>query len=281
MAQKAAELQLPFTLSFCVGATWDFTQLTDEAVTEVVKNSVSVDADFYWDFHVPGDLTQGSPQQPAGADLFDALIDKRQLITSISHRFRAVVLEENGGTHSIARVLGHVRTSNVLQKLGDFILIDSSANCLQALGHNDNQWDQGQVFYLPNMTWFSPYGWSQTMITNTYQPFTIELENSSTWNSTLDIIGVMSEKRDVVNIRVANFGANSVETTFVINGAIAANKQVTVQQLAGPLAGVNPPGAPNAFSPQNSTIQLSSMSPVVFSMDLVSYSFTTFSIELQ
>ena len=42
--------------------------------------------------------------------------------------------------------------------------MDTGANALQALGRNDNGWDQGQLFYLPNATWLSPYGWAQRMI---------------------------------------------------------------------------------------------------------------------
>jgi len=280
MAQKAKELQLPFNLSFCIGATWDFTQLTDDLVSQVVKNAVTVDADFYWDFHVPGDLTPGSAQQPAGEQLTAALEEKRALINGISPRFQAVVLEENGGTHSIARALGHARTSNRLQRLGGFIFIDTGANCIQALGRNDNSWDQGQVFYLPNMTWLSPYGWSQVMISSTYQPYTIQLEDNSSWNDTLDVVGVISEAKDIISVRVANFGQNNVNTSFTINGVTASSKTVAVLQMAGPLDGVNPPSAPSQYSPQKSTLQLENTSPVVFNINIVAYSFSTFTINL-
>jgi len=81
MAGRAKSLGLGFGLSFVVGATWEFTGLTDNLVSPILKNSLAVDADFYWDFHIPGDLTfAGSPQQPAGQALTDALLAKKKIV---------------------------------------------------------------------------------------------------------------------------------------------------------------------------------------------------------
>ena len=75
-----------------------------------------------------------------------------------------MVLEENGGLHSVQRALGHARRSNRLQCLGDFIRADTPANGLQVLGRNDNRWDQGQLFISQDTTYLAPCGVAQTML---------------------------------------------------------------------------------------------------------------------
>ena len=43
------------------------------------------------------------------------------------------VLEENGGTHDMLRMLGHVTQNHALARLGDFVTVSTAATGLQAL----------------------------------------------------------------------------------------------------------------------------------------------------
>ena len=63
-------------------------------------------------------------------------------------KFRVVVLEKNCYTHTLRRALGHAHSINELQRLKHEIPIICSANCLQPYKQNDNNWDQGFVFFL-------------------------------------------------------------------------------------------------------------------------------------
>jgi len=266
-----------------VGATWDFTGLTDNLVSPILKNSLAVDADFYWDFHIPGDLTfAGSPQQPAGQALTDALIAKKSLFASINPRFKGVVLEENGGTHGINRAIGRFRNSNRLQRLGDFILVDTPANCLQALGRNDNDWDQGQVFYLPNMVWLAPHDWSQVMLSTTLQPNVLVQDDDKSWNNTIDVIAVVDDAFSTVVIRVVNFGGANFDVSFIVEEVKLASQNVAAVQMKGPVDGVNTPANPTQYVPVSSFVALPTPvgSVPTLNVTLPAYSITTYTIKI-
>ena len=81
----------------------------------------------YFDFHIGGDSLDVSGD-------WQLLNSVKNYLASVGSKVRGVVLEENGGLHSVQRALGHARRSNRLQCLGDFILADTPANGLQVLG---------------------------------------------------------------------------------------------------------------------------------------------------
>jgi len=283
MTARAKSLGLGFGLSFVVGGTWDWTKLTDDLVTPVLNNSLAVDADFYWDFHIPGDLTfSGSAQGPAGQALTDALIAKKKLFASINPRFKGAVLEENGGTHGINRAIGRFRNSNRLQRQGDFILVDTPANCLQALGRNDNGWDQGQVFYLPNMVWFAPHGWSSVMISNALLPNVLVQDDDKAWNHTIDVIAVVDDTYSTVAIRAVNFGAANFDVSFIVQEVKLASQNVAAVQMKGPVDGVNTPANPTQYSPVSSFVTLTALvgSVPTLNVTLPAYSITTYTIKI-
>ena len=81
----------------------------------------------YFDFHIGGDSLDVTGD-------WQLLNSVKRYLASVGSKVRGVVLEENGGLHSVQRALGHARRSNRLQCLGDFILADTPANGLQVLG---------------------------------------------------------------------------------------------------------------------------------------------------
>ena len=86
-------------------------------------------SDWYFDFHIGGDSLD------VAGDWALLNVAKNYLAEHKS-KIRGVVLEENGGKHSLQRALGHARRSNRLHCLGDFMRADTPANGLQVLGHN-------------------------------------------------------------------------------------------------------------------------------------------------
>lgn len=146
MQAKAKELKLPFNLSFVVGGNgWvpkAFTPMM-EALAAGTPTGTDV-SDWYFDFHIGGDSLD------VGGD-WAVLNIAKQYLAEHESKIRGVCLEENGGLHGLQRALGHAARSNRLHCLGDFMRAETPANGLQVLGHNDNSWDQGQVFIMPNV----------------------------------------------------------------------------------------------------------------------------------
>ena len=147
MQAKAKKLALPFNLSLVVGGNgWKPAAFAPmmQALAPGTPTGTDV-SDWYFDFHIGGDSLS------VAGDWAYMNIAKDYLRAHGS-KIRAVVLEENGGRHDVQRALGHVRRSNRLHCLGDWMRADTPANGLQVLGHNDNSWDQGQVFIMQNMS---------------------------------------------------------------------------------------------------------------------------------
>ena len=131
-------------------------------------------SDWYFDFHIGGDSLS------VGGD-WETLTSCNAYLKSVGSKIRGVVLEENGGLHSIQRALGHARRSNRLHCLGDFMRADTPANGLQVLGRNDNSWDQGQLFITQNMTYLAPAGVAQVMLAGNYGSHTLAVDDNAAW----------------------------------------------------------------------------------------------------
>ncbi len=110
---------------------------------------------------------------------FQAVVD------AAGSQLRYVILEENGGDHGLLRGLGHATYSNMMHRLmalfrrqlitghADFGFLHGYANCLEAFQGMDVEqaFPQGQIFFLPNMTWAQPTYYVIQMVANSYQPY--------------------------------------------------------------------------------------------------------------
>merc|ERR1712232_1320739 len=103
-----------------------------------------------WDCHTGGD----SPSD--GNVTAAAMNELRSVLQENASLMRGAVLEENGDTHNMLRMLGHVTQTHALSRLGDFVVVNTVANGLQPLGRNSNGWDQGNIYFLPNSSWLAP-----------------------------------------------------------------------------------------------------------------------------
>ena len=109
------------------------------------------------------------------------------------------------------------------------------------------------MFVLPNMTWLSPLGFAQQMISASFQPNLVHVIAGS-WNSTLDILAVRSDDNATIVFRVVNMDVAAATSTIQVLGIQCAGRSsVQVSELYsddGNLAAVNPPSEPTKISPR-------------------------------
>ena len=276
MQGKAKQLKLPFNLSFVVGGNgWKPAAFNGvmEALAPGTPTGTDV-SDWYFDFHIGGDSLDVA-QDWAYMNV------ARNYLTAHKSKIRAVVLEENGGNHAIQRALGHARRSNRLHCLGDWMRADTPANGLQVLGHNDNSWDQGQVFISQNTSYLAPCGAAQIMLSKTYGESTVTVTMPSGLDQkTFDVAAVRSATN--VTVRVVNVAPTPVVTSVEFAGCSTLGSSASLMTLEGygPVAGrlqsQNFPGQPELVWPKPSTASLASKA---LSHSFSPYSFTTITVD--
>ena len=175
--------------------------------------------DWLWDFHINGQsrsLKYELHKQPrtarniTNAEYHQDLLDnftRWQIFfdePSSGGFFKCAVFEQNGGTHDMGRALGNARNSVTLQSLGNIVRMVTGANALQVshfltyqapvcstdpltiltalqlMGHNDNGWDQPQIMVNPNASILTPYGQSNRLLKETWQPTVVQSAASPT-----------------------------------------------------------------------------------------------------
>ena len=72
------------------------------------------------------------------------------------------------------------------------------------------------LFYLPNMTWPSPLGYTIQMISASTPPnggLLVHFADDLSWNDTLDVVAVRDTNATTVVVRVVNTVNNDLELT--------------------------------------------------------------------
>ena len=115
---------------------------------------------------------------------------------------RCVLLEENGASHGVRRMLSHAIVQNAVRRMGDFVLATCPANALEAYLHNDNGWNQGQVFFTPDKVWGMPPYHGQKLSSEHHQPFLVESVMTGRDSDLVDVTATRSAdgKRIVLHI---------------------------------------------------------------------------------
>ncbi len=201
-----------------------------------------------WDLHVGGDNF-------ADGDFAEKLfVQARQFIDEADphNEILFCILEENGSRHDVQRALSHAHIINTAERFGDELLIDCPANCLQPWLQNDNDWNQGQVFFTPSAVWGQPPFYAQQMIARNYLPVCIRAEFDS---DALDITATRSEDGGALALKVVNMTADPVPATVTFAGDGFAATSISVETLTGDLTAENTPDAPENITPVCSTIE--------------------------
>jgi hypothetical protein len=156
---------------------------------------------------------------------------------------RAAVLEENGGTHNMLRMLGHVTQNHAVSRLGEFIVVNTVATGLQPLGRNSNGWDQGNIYFTPNDAWLAPPAVATRMIaeaseglphvlqvTQMHHPHAGQQQQQQQQQYGLDVLASTSADAKEVGVRVANPTNTTAHAVLQVDGWPTG--AVAVQELA-------------------------------------------------
>jgi len=211
---------------------------------ELVFKAINGHAD-YWDLHTDADEANAGTKVDRDLQHMKDLFLKWDPNT----KMRITIFEENGGLHNQQRALGHATTLNAVRRHGDFVLTSCAANGLQALGQNDNGWDQGQVFFTPSQVWGMPPFYATQMAAKNHEPLRVE----STVEGDLDVTATRSEKGDILVLHVVNTKGTEVGTKVDVKGYKVGSK-VQVYTLAGDPKAENSPEHPTAIATKTTTI---------------------------
>ncbi len=221
------------SVQFIIAAWWE----PDNPVTKRIVQELDGKAAL-WDVHVGGDDLHEGRNVDALFTRMEKLVQEWAPKTPL----KACVLEENGGRHDLQRALGHACILNATQRHGDFVLIDCPANCLQPWQQNDNDWDQGQVFFTSSQVWAMPPFYSQQMAAAAHQPCRVQSEIKSPGDE-LDLTATRSDDGKTLVLNVVSIGAKPHRAAIDIAGLGAVAAQADVITLAGNLTDFNPPDA--------------------------------------
>lgn len=221
-------------VNYVIAAWWN----PDEPLCKQIAQELG-DKAALWDVHVDADNLRD------GDRVDRTLTRMKELFAEWipGSRLRACIFEENGNRHDLQRALGHARILNVTQRHGDFVQMDCPANCLQALGQNDNGWDQGQVFFLPDQVWGMPPYYVQQMAAQNHQPLRVACETISP-NEDLDATTTTSTDGKTLVLKVVNSGSTAHRADINLGAFIPEGKPIQVWTLAGEPNDRNTPDAP-------------------------------------
>jgi len=230
-------------VDFIIGAWWEPDNKVTRRIVEELNGKAAL-----WDVHVGGD----NPREGAVVDATFTRMRKLVNEWAPGTTLKACVLEENGGKHNLARALGHATILNATQRHGDFVLIDCPANCLQAWKQNDNDWDQGQLFYDSSHVWRMPPYYAQQMAAAAHLPCRVASEVRCPGDD-LDLTATRDEAGKELVLKVVNVGKAIRHTDIALDGFGPVDPDAEVAMLAGALDDVNGPEGPERIKPVRST----------------------------
>jgi hypothetical protein len=244
LAQAAASRDAEITL---IAASWLYNERElaygENRAATVRLLEVARRYKVLWDVHVGGDGLRDGDTVERFMSQLRAYIDD----IDPGNRVRFCILEENGVHHDLQRALGHAHIINTVTRLGEEVLIDCPANCLQPWQENDNFWDQGQLFFTPSQVWGMPPYYAQQMIARSYQPLCIRAVAEGA-SEALDLTATRSDDGRTVVVKAVSLEAQDLPVSIVL-GAGVGFERVSITCLAGPLDGANSPEEPRKIVP--------------------------------
>ena len=242
--------------------------------------------DLYWDFHIDAD---DPVSDPVTAFAFIASVSR--VFASVSSTtgtppMGGAVLEENGRRHDVQRALGRARNSNRLHCLGDIVRVDTAANGVQVAGLSDNGWDQGQLFLTQNMSYLSPAGMAQVLLSASSaggaNQVVVAVEAAGLAGAPqLDVIALRDQAGSQIVIRAVNFAPFPTTADVVLQGCTLTGSSAALTALSGALEAQNLPSNPLNIAPVSSNVAAQPGSGGMganVSVTLQPYSFTTINV---
>jgi DUF1680 family protein/alpha-L-arabinofuranosidase len=250
-------------LKFVQAAWWR----KDSPHMEYVFRELNGKAD-YWDLHVGGD------DPKAGLDTDKQLT---QMLRQLKQwdpqtQMKIAVFEENGSKHGIQRALGHATNLNAIRRHSESVLTSSPANALQPYQQNDNDWDQGQIFFTPDQVWGMPPFYSQKMQAENHLPLRVQTEV----DGPLDVTATRSEDGKTLILHVVNTEGTDLHTPVEFIGFEGRKAETEVFTISGPLNSKNTPAEPEKYKTITSKTTLSGNTPA-YNFPAHSYTILKFS----
>jgi len=233
---------------------------------ETVFNAIKGKAAF-WDLHVDADNADAGITVDKNLQDMQALFKKWDAGTTL----RCTIFEENGGLHNLQRALGHASILNAVRRHGDFVLTSCPANALQPYLQNDNDWDQGQIFFTPNRVWGMPPFFAQQMAAENHLPLNIGVQVSGL----LDVTATRSEDGRTVIIHVVNSGDTEISTNIAFANFTGRKAEVKTLTLAGKLSDENSLHEPGIIKPVKG-LSHSAGNTITYNFPAYSYSILRF-----
>lgn len=199
----------------------------------------------YWDYHPGVDKISSARKVEGRLRVMQQMFKEWNPNT----KMRCVILEENGSSHGVRRMLSHVIVQNAVRRMGDFVLATCPANALEAYRQNDNGWNQGQIFFTPDKVWGMPPYHAQKLSSEHHQPLLIESVMVGRRCDTLDITATRSEDGDEVVLHIVNMATapQSIELDFTTFGRI---RKAEKWSISGGESDANTPDEPTRISAQ-------------------------------
>ena len=199
-----------------------------------------------WDMHVGGDGFLDAHEADTAIRWMRSFIDE----TDPENRIGLCVLEENGSRHDMQRALGHAHTIMTFERSG-LVEIDTAANCLQPYLQNDNDWDQGQLFFTSSTVWGMPPYYAQQMLSTHYLPEAVETDivfEAISKEELFDVTSTRSPDGQKSCVKLLNMSEDIIDVTIRFDdGREEGPVEITI--LSGPPDGENTLYEPERFAP--------------------------------
>ncbi|WP_183572548.1 alpha-L-arabinofuranosidase C-terminal domain-containing protein [Mucilaginibacter sp. X5P1] len=217
-------------------------------IKQTIDHCQKIGHQAWFDVHIFND----TEKQP---DLKDFEFAESQLKSvAPDSSFRLCVFEENADNARMRRALAHANAINRLQRIKYDVPIVCAANGMQVDHQNDNDWDQGLLFFDPKHVWGQPSYYVTKMMAENYLPQVSE-SNFASKSDTLDVTSCRSTDGKIVTIQVVNSKSTSVNTDVQLNYYDGTATKVTVSELkANSLEDWNTVDEPNKIVPVKSEI---------------------------
>ncbi|WP_171037793.1 alpha-L-arabinofuranosidase C-terminal domain-containing protein [Dyadobacter luticola] len=193
----------------------------------------------YWDLHVGGDNPNEGLETDKKLTEMIGMFRKWDPAT----KMQIAVFEENGSKHGMQRALGHATNLNAIRRHNEYVLTSSPANALEPYLQNDNDWNQGQIFFTPTQVWGMPPFYSQKMQSENHLPLRVH----SASEGGLDVTATRSEDGKTLALHVVNTGVEARQAEISITGFDGNRSNVQIFTLSGELTAENSPQKPEAY----------------------------------
>ena len=168
-------------------------------------------------------------------------------------KMRCAILEENGSSHGVRRMLSHVIVQNAVRRMGDFVLTTCPANALEPYLQNDNGWNQGQIFFTPDKAWGMPPYHAQKLSSKHHQPLLIESIMAGRRDNSLDITATRSEDGKEIVLHIVNMAKQPQEIALDF-GSFGKIRKAEKWAIAGEENAANSPNEPTSIIAQKQEV---------------------------